>query len=340
MFITKISLPRRTFLRGMGAVVALPLLEAMVPALTALAKTAAAPATRSARCSCRNGAIMEQWSPATTGAGFEFTPILKPLERFRDSLVVVSNLTRAHPGVVEGDHAISAAGWLSGVLRQAHRRPRTCWAGRRSIRSSRSRSARTRRFRRSSWRPRTSPATSAPARSGYSCAYMNTISWSTPTTPLPMEINPRVVFERLFGRPGTPAQRPRGCARNRSILDLVTKQARRPAARSRRARSRRGWASISTTSARSSGASSGRNRIPAPGMAFIRRAGRRARVVRGAPGADVRPAGRRLSGRPDSRVHVHERPRAQPADLSADRRHRAAPHGVASRERSGEDRRR
>ena len=116
MFITKKSLPRRTFLRGMGAVVGLPVLEAMVPAMTALAQTAANPRTRFGAVFVPNGAIVEQWSPATTGAGFEFTPILKPLERFRESLVVVSNLTRAHPGVVEGDHAISAAGWLSGVL--------------------------------------------------------------------------------------------------------------------------------------------------------------------------------------------------------------------------------
>ena len=64
---------------------------------------------------------MEQWSPSAVGRDFEFTPILKPLEPFRDQLVVVSNLTRAHPGVVEGDHAISAAGWLSGVLREADR---------------------------------------------------------------------------------------------------------------------------------------------------------------------------------------------------------------------------
>src|SRR4051794_16181433 len=93
MFITKTSLPRRTFLRGMGAIVGLPVLEAMVPAMTALAQTAATPKTRFGAVFVPNGAIVEQWSPATTGAGFEFAPILKPLERFRDSLVVVSNLT-------------------------------------------------------------------------------------------------------------------------------------------------------------------------------------------------------------------------------------------------------
>src|SRR5438132_10013818 len=116
MFITKNSLPRRTFLRGAGATVGLPLLEAMVPAFTALAKTPAGDRPpRFGAVFVPNGAITEQWIPATAGAGFTFTPILKPLERFKDSLVVVSNLTRANPGVVEGDHAISAAGFLTGV---------------------------------------------------------------------------------------------------------------------------------------------------------------------------------------------------------------------------------
>src|SRR6185295_13954327 len=116
MFVSKLSLPRRTFLRGVGATVGLPLLEAMVPAFTALAKTPAAPqAPRFGAVFVPNGAIMEQWVPATAGPGFTFTPILKPLEAFKDSLVVVSNLTRANPGVVEGDHAISAAGFLTGV---------------------------------------------------------------------------------------------------------------------------------------------------------------------------------------------------------------------------------
>ena len=113
MFITKLSLPRRTFLRGVGATVALPFLDAMVPALTATAKTAANPPRRWGAVFFPNGAIMEQWTPAATGAGFELSPSLEPLEKFRDSMVVVSNLTRA--GTTAGDHAVSAAGWLTGV---------------------------------------------------------------------------------------------------------------------------------------------------------------------------------------------------------------------------------
>src|SRR5207237_7143778 len=109
MYIARRSLARRTFLRGAGAAVTLPFLEAMVPAF----KASAAPQTpRFGAVFVPNGAIVEEWIPKTAGAGFELPSILRPLDRFKDTLVVVSNLTRAHPGVVEGDHAISAAGWL------------------------------------------------------------------------------------------------------------------------------------------------------------------------------------------------------------------------------------
>ena len=94
MFITKRSLSRRTMLRGMGATLALPFLDAMVPAATALAKTAAQPAPRFGAVFVPMGERPGYWTPATTGSGFEFTPILKPIERFRDSLVIVSNLDR------------------------------------------------------------------------------------------------------------------------------------------------------------------------------------------------------------------------------------------------------
>ena len=88
MFISKLSLPRRTFLRGVGATVALPLLEAMVPAATAIAKTAATPRKRFGAVYIPHGAIMDEYRPATEGSGFEFTPILKPLESVKDSVVV------------------------------------------------------------------------------------------------------------------------------------------------------------------------------------------------------------------------------------------------------------
>src|SRR4030095_7923772 len=113
MFATRRSLPRRTFLRGVGATVALPFLDAMVPSFTALAQTAANRRTRFRAVSVPNGAIRQSWPPTGAGSGFEFSPILKPLEPYRDSVVVVSNLVRAAtPG---GDHGVSAAGWRTGV---------------------------------------------------------------------------------------------------------------------------------------------------------------------------------------------------------------------------------
>jgi hypothetical protein len=221
MYVSQLSLPRRTFLRGLGASVALPFLEAMVPAFKASA------ATRTPRFGAvfvPNGAIVEEWIPKTAGAGFELPSILKPLDRYKDTLVVVSNLTRAHPGVVEGDHAISAAGWLSGVLAK-RTQAEDVLAGTTIDQIVAQQIGQETPF------PSLELATAdftgyvGACTSGYSCVYTNTISWSSPTTPLPMEINPRAVFERLFGRPGSPAERTARLNRTRSILDLVAAQA-------------------------------------------------------------------------------------------------------------------
>src|SRR5439155_22114449 len=114
MFISKLSLPRRTFLRGVGATVALPLLEAMVPALTATAKTAASPQRRLGCICVPHGEIMDQWTPSTAGSAFELKPIMKPLEPFRDALVVVSNLARPEAGF-DTNHAGAPASFLSGM---------------------------------------------------------------------------------------------------------------------------------------------------------------------------------------------------------------------------------
>jgi hypothetical protein len=223
-FITKTHLPRRTFLRGVGAAVALPLLDAMVPSLTALAQTPARPRTRFGAVFIPNGAIMESWTPTGVGAGFEFSPSLKPLEPFRDSVVVISNLVRAAtPG---GDHAVSAAGWLTGVGAK-RTEAEDILAGITIDQVVAAQIGQDTPF------PSLELATEdftgyiGACTTGYSCAYANTISWSSPTTPLPMEINPRTVFERLFGEPGTAAQRDARRQRDRSILDFVTQEASR-----------------------------------------------------------------------------------------------------------------
>ena len=222
MFISKLSLSRRTFLRGMGITVALPLLDAMVPASTALAATAANPRRRFGAVYIPNGAVMAQWIPKSAGSNFELMPIMKPLEPFRDSLVVVSNLCRAG-GDVAGDHAVSSAGWMSGVL-----------AKRTEAEDVRVGTTVDQIIARQIGQETPFPSLEVATEDftgyvggcvpGYSCAYMNTVSWTSATTPQPMEINPRVVFERMFGRAGTPDQRRARMQGDKSILDSITSE--------------------------------------------------------------------------------------------------------------------
>ncbi len=225
MFVTKKHLPRRLFLQGMGTVLSLPLLDAMVPAFTALARAQAAPRTRFGAIYVPNGAIMEQWIPEAVGAGFELKPIHKPLEPFKDQLVVVSNLTRSHPGSQVGDHAVSAAGFLTGVWPK-RTEAEDVYANTTIDQVVAQRIGQETPF------PSIEVATEdftgyvGACSPGFNCAYLNTVSWKSPSTPLPMDINPRVVFERMFGQAGTPAQRAARMREERSMLDSVTAEAR------------------------------------------------------------------------------------------------------------------
>src|SRR5579863_3280814 len=221
MFVARKSLPRRTFLRSAGITIALPLIDAMVPAFTPLAKAAANPRLRFGVVYIPNGVIVDQFFPKTIGSGFEFLPIVKPLETFKDSLILVSNLTRSHPGSQVGDHAVSAAGFLTGV-----------WPKRTEaedvLANTTIDQVVAQKIGQDSPLPSLELATEdftgyvGGCSPGFSCSYMNTISWSTPKTPLPMETNPRVVFERIFGEPGTTAQKEARLARQRSILDSLS----------------------------------------------------------------------------------------------------------------------
>jgi len=218
MIITKKHLPRRTFLRGVAVTVALPLLDSMVPALTALARTSANPRRRFGAIYVPNGVIMDKWTPAG-GGDFQFTPILKPLEPFRDHLTVISNLSRVDDGKLN-DHTASQASWLSGVI------PKRTEAEDVHLGVTIDQII-ARQIGQDSPFPSIEVATEdfsgyiGACTPGYSCAYMNTISWTSPTTPLPMEINPRVLFERLFGGAGTEAQRLASRKEDRSILDSI-----------------------------------------------------------------------------------------------------------------------
>jgi hypothetical protein len=207
-------------LRGIGAGIALPFLDAMIPAFTPLAKAAANPKTRFGVVYFPNGAIMQQFTPKTVGSGFEFTPILKPLEPFKDLLVVVTNLTRSHPGSQVGDHAVSAAGFLTGV-----------WPKRTEAEDVLANTTIDQIVAKQIGQDTPLPSIELATEDftgyvgacspGFSCAYMNTISWITPATPLPMETNPRVAFERIFGEAGTTEQRLARLGKQRSILDSI-----------------------------------------------------------------------------------------------------------------------
>ncbi|MBZ5631705.1 MAG: DUF1552 domain-containing protein [Acidobacteriia bacterium] len=223
MLITKKHLPRRTFLRGMGVTMALPLLDSMIPAQTLTRKTAAAASPRLGFVYVPHGAIMDKWTPATEGAGFEFSPILKPLEPFRDRLNIVSGLGhRAADSTAV--HSLSPTTWLSGV------RPKPT-QGTDAFAGVTADQVAAQAIGQDTILP--SMELAIEDHSGligacdrdYGCIYMNTLSWRTPTTPLPMEINPRKVFERMFGQGGTAADRLARIEGDRSILDAVTKEA-------------------------------------------------------------------------------------------------------------------
>ena len=223
MFITKKSLPRRTFLRGMGATLALPLLDSMIPARTLLAQTAAKPLARLGFVYVPHGAIMDKWTPASVGAGFEYTPILKPLEPFRDYVNVVSGLGHKAADTT-AVHSLSPTTWLSGVRPKATQGV-DAFAGVTADQIAAQSIGQD--------NPLPSMELATEDHSGligscdrdYGCIYMNTLSWRTPETPLPMEINPRKVFERMFGQGGSPSERLARIQEDRSILDAITKEA-------------------------------------------------------------------------------------------------------------------
>ncbi len=223
MIITKMALPRRTFLRGVGATLALPLLDAMVPALSAASRTAAAPVRRLSFTYIPNGAINDKWRPVADGTAFELPQTLASLERHRDRLLVLSNLesrpAEAAEGEGSGDHARASAVWLSGIHPK-----RTEGADVRGGTTIDQMAAEVL-GRDTQLRSLEVAAEDFTAVGGcdigYACSYVNTLSWRTPTTMLPMQTDPRVVFERLFGEGLGDEARRRQLSQDRSILDAI-----------------------------------------------------------------------------------------------------------------------
>ena len=224
MFITKLALPRRTFLRGLGATIALPMLDAMAPALSAAPK---AP-PRFSFLYIANGVIQDQWTPKTTGANWELTPILRPLAAHKDSLNVVSGLAHLQAdtfGDGTGDHPRASAAWLTGV----HAYDRTLPGVEVKLATSADQLI-------AQHIGKTTPVSSIELSVDYptqgacdsgDCFYVNTVSWRNETTPNATEMHPRVVFERLFGDGGTAAERLAHIRKTGSILDSVSAEVSR-----------------------------------------------------------------------------------------------------------------
>jgi len=220
MFITKKHLSRRTVLRGVGAAIALPLLDAMIPASTALAKTAARPTPRLGFVYFPHGAIMEQWTPATEGANFELSPILTPLKSFQKQLTVISGLGN-RPGESQAVHAIVPATWLSCTHPKQGQEPSMAITADQMAALH---------IGQDTPLPSLEIATEAQGGGGacdrdYGCNYSGTISFRTASTPLPMEYNPKKLFQRLFGRGDSPEERAALVKQYGSVLDMVTEDA-------------------------------------------------------------------------------------------------------------------
>jgi hypothetical protein len=220
MFITKKHIARRTFLRGAGCAIALPLLDAMIPAHTALAKTAAKATPRMGFVYFPHGAIMEKWTPTAAGTAFEITPILEPLKNFQKQMTIISGLGN-RPGESQAVHAIVPATWLSCTHPVKGQQP--------NMAASADQIA-AQHIGQDTPLPSLEIATEAPGGGGacdrdYGCNYSGTISYRTPTTPLPMEYNPRKLFQRLFGRGDSPEERKALVQQYGSVLDMVKEDA-------------------------------------------------------------------------------------------------------------------
>jgi hypothetical protein len=225
MFITKKHLSRRTLLRGAGTALALPLLDSMIPAHTALAQTAATPKPRFVGCFVPHGAAPGYWVPEKEGALEATLPFnWKPLEPFVKQTVIMSGLhsrsAEPPPGATGADH------WVAAAFLCANKPKKT--AGADVFVGTTIDQIIAQKIGSNNLMPSMQLAVEDPGANssncgeGYSCAYTNTISWSSPTDPLPMELNPQVVFERMFGDGGTPAQRAARRKRDGSILDSLT----------------------------------------------------------------------------------------------------------------------
>ena len=223
MIVTKKHIPRRTILRGAGAALALPLLDAMIPAATALAQTAAAPKPRFVGCFVPHGMAPGYWVPDNVGTDFTYPFCFAPLQPYHEDVTILSGLhsrsAEPPPGVTGADH------WVAAAFLCANKPKKT--AGADVYAGTTIDQIIAQKIGQETLMPSMQLAVEDPGANssncgeGYSCIYTNTISWSSPNNPLPMELNPQVVFERMFGDGSTPEERTERRLRDRSILDSL-----------------------------------------------------------------------------------------------------------------------
>ena len=219
-FLTAKSLPRRTVLRGLGATMALPFLDAMLPAFSLRAKAAAKPVHRFQAFYVPNGMAMEYWSPKGTGSAFELTPILEPLAPYRSQTLVLSGIKASWNYI----HAGASGSFLTGTTRGGQSEVDI-------IADVSIDQLLARHFANETQLASLEVSMDAPANAGacsgiLSCAYTHTLSWRSPTQPLPMEWNPRALFETLFGDSGSTKRSAREARlrQHKSLLDAVTEK--------------------------------------------------------------------------------------------------------------------
>ena len=324
MMISKMALPRRTFLRGAGAALALPLLDAMVPAASALANTAAP--RRLGYVYIPMGMNPVPWTPAETGRLTTLSPTLSPLLPNLENVTVVTNL-EINDAHISGNHASANSAFLTCV------RPKRT-EGSDYVNGTSVDQIAASKVGRDTPLPSLELGTDLIAQvgncdNGFACAYMNSLSWASPTAPNPTEADPRIVFERLFGKGGTPEQRKAQLNRDRSILDWVLDDMSR--LQSQLGAGDRNKVAEYLDTVREGRAAHRAGRGVGVGLAAERPhpPDERARRLGGPRQADVRPAGARAAGGPDAGRHVPDGARGEHPDLSADWGARAAPPDVA-----------
>ncbi len=340
------QISRRTALKGFGTAVALPLLDAMLPATAYTAFGRAAQAAEAAKKTPNrmaflyvpNGIHMPDWTPEKVGADFELPPTLKLLEKFKQDFLVLSGLAQdgARPhGDGGGDHARAMASFLTGCHpRKTH--GADIKAGVSADQVAAQRIGQLTRFS-SLELGCEAGAQNGNCDSGYSCAYSSNSSWKTESTPLAKEVNPRLVFERLFcdgASRRVEAARQQRIEARKSVLDFALEDARQLKQRlgaTRSAQARR----VPRHRPRDRAPDQSRRAGFGRRAAELRQASRRAQGLRRTHSADVRPAGAGFPERPDADQHLRAGQRRQQQELPVHRRSRRAPQPLASRQRQG-----